>query len=87
MATGKHTIILLQYTNSLQSRAYMDFQGMISFRCNSLRYYYSCELSNAIYIGVSVAMDAIVKVILSYFNKYIFTVVIIFSRDSCMSIS
>jgi hypothetical protein len=28
MASGKHTIILIQYTSSLQSRAYMDFAGV-----------------------------------------------------------
>eukprot|EP00601_Ochromonadales_sp_CCMP2298_P006843 CAMPEP_0173209072 /NCGR_PEP_ID=MMETSP1141-20130122/22886_1 /TAXON_ID=483371 /ORGANISM="non described non described, Strain CCMP2298" /LENGTH=90 /DNA_ID=CAMNT_0014135629 /DNA_START=37 /DNA_END=306 /DNA_ORIENTATION=+ len=25
---GKHTIILVQYTNSFQTRSYMDFQGV-----------------------------------------------------------
>mmetsp|Transcript_8958 Transcript_8958/g.7999 ORF Transcript_8958/g.7999 Transcript_8958/m.7999 type:complete len:104 (+) Transcript_8958:28-339(+) len=28
MATGKHTIVLVQYNNSIQSRTYMDFPGV-----------------------------------------------------------
>ncbi len=28
MSQGKHTIILVQYTNNLQSRSFMDFSGV-----------------------------------------------------------